>query len=58
VVVLVLACVLAAAALTSSSVFNVICRAWIVPSGGVISSFNRSYISLCRAGNFWMSVHP
>jgi hypothetical protein len=49
----VFACAFAATALTSSSVFNVICRAWIVPSGGVISSFNKSYISRCRAGNFY-----
>jgi hypothetical protein len=35
-------CAFAAAACTSSSVFNVICNACIVPSGGVISSFSKS----------------
>jgi len=46
-------CAFTAAACASSSVFKVICKACILPSGGVISSFKRSYISLCRAGNFY-----
>ena len=53
-----LACAFAAAACASSSVFKIICKACIVPSGGVISSFNRSYINLCRVGNFYnQSIH-
>lgn len=40
------------AARSSSSVLSVICNACIVPSGGVISSFNRSYTNRCLAGNF------